>query len=888
MKKRLLLLLPVFFLLALTGQAREKDTLQAICPDSAGKISCGTTYKTVYYRTRLNDMAPYVLTRCLEGQVPGLGVANGNGQPGAPPELVLRGASDLQGSNEPLLVVNGAIYPGNIASLDIRDITSVTVLKDAMATIAYGNRGANGVLEIVTRQKTDGSSRLNLNVRSGIVTRAIRDYDKLGAKDFYEMMLYATNRHSPTNVIEYLGGYNAYDVPDNELFTPDGRINPNASLKYEEDWQKAIQRIGFRHDYHLSASGNGKRGAYYLSAGYLNENGYVKGTSFERANITFNGSLKVRSWLKAGLIATGTLGTQHFATSGNRDILDIARFMPFIYPVYMLDNNGQQITDPATGEARFDWGFVPGKLRPYGTGINTLGILEKDKQLNRLPSFLVNPYMEVSFLKQFTLHTGFHYNYDLNKQTLDFKPDYVSGTNPGRLLTLTREALKTYTARQSLTWKPFFDKHHIEAKAGWEIYRSRQDYQLTATRADTINVNEVSSSHQDNVEGYYANGLYNYDERYFLSAGLRRDATNRLSPSSRWNNYWACGVGYQISNEAFLRNVPWLNILKLRMNYGTQGNSGISSSLQELKFKHLNAGLDFAAFRSRLSLTLDAYSRDNDAVLGRNNYMTVNNKGIEMSLSADLISKSNTGWAVRLIAAHNKNSVTMPENFPVLFQSNYRLTTGSSLYDFYLPQYMGPDRATGLATYYFTDASGRPGITTDYQSLTENDKAMMGSASPDFHGSFTNTIRIMQFSISLQLNYGIGGKYYDQVYASLMSNGLERQNWSTDILDHWTPANPSSDIPRADIYDPYTNAISSRFIRDASYLNIKHVYIGYHLRAGKLKKMKLQSLTVYLTAENLWLFTATKGMNPQSTFKGVDTWSYMPARTILLGINAGI
>lgn len=888
MKRHLLILLSICFTLSMPGLAQEKDTMRTARPDSVRTISCGYTYKTVYHWPRLNDMVPYVLTRSLEGQIPGLQVTNGSGQPGASPELVLRGFSDLSGSNEPLLVVNGAVYPGNIASLDIRDITSVTVLKDAMTTIAYGNRGANGVLEIETRQKIAGSGRLNLSVRSGIVTRAIRDYDKLGTKDFYEMMLYATNQRFPTNVLEYLGGYNAYNVPDNELFTADGKINPNASLKYEEDWQKAIQRVGFRHDYHLSTSEKGKQGAYYLSAGYLKENGYIRGTSFERANINFTGSLTIRPWLKAGLITTGALGTQHFATSGNRDILATARLMPLVYPVYSLDDNGQQVINPATGEARFDWGFTTPKSRPYGTGLNTLATLEKDKQLNKLPSFLVNPYLEISFLKQFTLHTGFHYNYDLNKQTLDFNPDYVSSANPGRLLTLTREALKTSTARQSLTWKRDFEKHHIEAKAGWEIYRSRQDYQLTATRADTISVNKVASSYQDNVEGYYARGQYNYDERYFVSAGIRRDATNRLSPSSRWNNYWAAGLGYQISNEAFLRNSDWLNTLRLRINYGTQGNSGISNALQELKFKHLDAGIDFTAFRSRLDLTLDVYSRNNDALLGWNNYLKVKNKGVEISLSADLISKSNTDWTVKLIAAHNKNSVVMPESFPVLYQNGYRLTTGSSLYDFYLPQYMGPDRTTGQATYYFTDANGMPGITTDYQALTEQDKKMMGSASPALSGSFTNTVRLKQLSISLQLNYGIGGKYYDQLYASLMSNGLDRQNWSTDILDHWTPNNPSSDIPRVDIYDPYTNALSSRFIRNASYLNIKHVYIGYSLQTGKLKKMKLQSLTVYLTAENLWLFAATKGMNPQSTFTGIDAWSYMPARTIMMGINVGI
>ena len=885
MRKLLLQLLPACFILTAPCLAQKKDTVIVPGPDTIR-----SHFSVAFTPTwpRLVDRAPYVLNQGLEGQVAGLQVANGNGQPGASPELLIRGFSDLQGTNEPLLIVNGAVYPGNIASLDMRDITSVTILKDAMATIVYGNRGANGVLEIVTRQKIEGKGRLNLSVRSGIVTRAIRDYDKLGAKDFYETM-YEANKAFPTpNVLQYLGGYNAFDVPDNELFTPDGKINPIATLKYEEDWQKAIQRVGFRQDYHLSTSGKGRRGAYYLSAGYLNEKGYIRGTGFERANINFNGSLTISPWLKAGLMTTSALGTQHFATSGNRDILATARLMPFIYPVYILDDNGQQVTDPATGEARFDWGFAAPKSRPYGTGLNTLATLEKDKQLNRLPSFLVNPYLEISFLKQFTVHTGFHYNYDLNKQTLDFKPDYVSSSNPGRLLTLTREALKTFTARQSLTWKPDYAAHHIEAKAGWEVYKSRQNYQLTATRADTISVNKVVSSYQDNVEGYYAQGQYNYDDRYFLSAGIRRDATNRLPESSRWNTYWATELGYQISNEAFLRNASWINILKLRLSYGTQGNSGISNNLQALKFRHWNAGLDLTIFNSKLTLTLDAYNRQNDAPVGWNNLMQVNNRGLELRLYADLIRKGKTEWIVKLVATHNKNSVTMPENFPALYQKGYRVTTGSSLYDFYLPQYAGPDAVTGQATYYQTDANGMMTPTTDYGSLTDKDNKAMGSALPILYGSFTNTLAYKQFSISLQLNCGIGGKYYDQVYASLMSNGLERQNWSTDILDRWTPGNPSSDIPRVNILDPYPNMLSSRFVRNASYLNIKHVYMGYSLQASKLKKIKLQSLTVYLTGENLWLFTAAKGMNPQSTFTGVDTWSYMPARTIMIGINAGI
>ncbi len=899
MNRILCILLGILFFVPLSSIAqRPTDSVMTAQRDTLRKTFCPALVIT-YPRPWLQDLPVSVFTRCLDGAIPGLQSTNGGGQPGSSPELLIRGIGSYNTDNAPLLLLNGAAYSGNIAYLNVQDIDHITVLKDAAATVIYGNRAANGVLDVVTKGSVSYRNRLNIDVKSGIVTRGIRDYDKLQAKDYYET-IYNALAGTPDATLRLLGGYNAYNVPDNQLFTPEGKINPNASLKYEDDWVKETQRIGFRQDYNIATSGAGARGSYYFATGYLNEKGYIKSTGFERWNATFHGSIKVFSWLKAGIFATTAVGSQHFIDPGNtmNNPFYVARFMPPVFPVYYRNADGAREVDPVTGKDKYDWGntdlFPSSSMgnRLFASGVNSAGSLAMDNRQNKFNAFLVNPYLEIKFLKQFTYKAGFHYNYNNNKQLVEYNPYYGDGVSTGGRLSTLLTKDKIYTLNESLTWKPAYTDHHPEVVAGHEAYEANNNFTSQTTYGPGRTSTSGAGTYYYNVEGFYLNGMYNFKEKYYLSAGIRRDQTSQLGPQLRWGNYWAIGAAYDLSNENFMKYHDWINTLKMRASYGIQGNSGFAlyKAPAAEKIRQLNLGIDFYAFNNRLNINLDVYHKNNPSSIltmppshpaGFPYFadMQIKNQGLELAIATDIVREYNKIWSIRLNATHNKNSITPnPGTTP---------SPVTSIYDLYLPGYAGPDPASGQATYYINTSRGRF-TTTDYGLLTAQDWQNIGTAQPWLYGSLKNSFSYKQFDFSFQLNYSLGGKYYDQIYADLMGNGLFNGNWSPDILNRWTTQNTATDIPRISIADQYTNATSDRFVKDASYLNIKNVYLGYNLAVGRLKKAKLKALTIYLTAENLWLFTASKGMDPQASFDGMGRYGYLPARTIMLGVNVGI
>lgn len=906
--------------------AQEPDSIHAkIITDTAATrgICGGTKVITESIQPTLSRNGVSVLGRAFDGEVTGLQSTNGSGQPGTSPEFLIRGMGSLNGSNAPLILLNEAPYFGSISSLNPQDIKSVTVLKDAIATIPYGSRGANGVIKITTKNGTEHQEgRLSINARFGIITRGIRDYDVLTSeKDFYETMYSANNGIlSMDQLMQHLGGYNSYNVPNNQLFTPDGKINSSASLKYHDEWSKELQRTGLKHDYNLSYSNKGKRGNYYITAGYLNEQGYIKHTGFERFNVALNGDIRVTNWLKAGINTTVSTGKQRYIYTSN-DLSNpfvIMRNMAPIYPVYYYNATGEKETDATTGMTKYDWGnfsYYPESSisnRPFGPGTNIAYSLKSNNIYSKNFTRILNPYVEATFLKQLTLNAGLHYNNNHNEQVGELNPLY--GTN---IRSTANADGEIFTINQTLTWKPTFNDHNLKIIVAHENYKLKEEYRQESIAPGPIYYDHYQST--TTFEGYHAIAEYDFKSKYYLSAGFRRDGVSKY-----WNNFWAVCAGYAINEESFLKSVDWINLLKLRFSYGIQGANSLPTNyfpFQDIdygyidqspniaspnsnQYKQWNAGLDLTIFDNRVSATVDVYRRlntsayfftyrpgQNPGVGGviLNEGMKIANQGVELALRTDLIRNYKTRWTTQLNLTHNVNKVTtIPDYLQQLLYGSYQIKEGNSLYDFYLPEYAGVNPNNGMALYYKNDANGQRIETADYSSLVPDDYKNLGSAFPKLYGSITNTISWKQFDFSLKLNFGIGGKYYDLVYQQLMSNGSQRSNWHTDILNHWTSENMDTDVPRVNILDDFANVNSSRFIRDASYLNIKNIYIAYNFSESKLKNARLKSLSIYLTADNVWLFSAKRGMDPQATFSGTSGNVYAPARTIMLGIHVGL
>jgi TonB-dependent SusC/RagA subfamily outer membrane receptor len=870
------------------------------------------------------------LTSLLDGTVPGLQVTNGGGQPGANGEIRIRGPHSIRGDDSPLIVLDGMPYLGAINSININDIASIHVIKDAEATMIYGIRGANGVIEIITKKAKDHVWRLQVDAKFGINNRAYPDYDLMNnAKDYYETYweayrnaLVDVGYHNddagilasglyPTEmpgVVTLLGGYNAYDIADSLLIDPvTGKINPLAQWKYQDNWTKELQRTGMRHDYSLSAGKAGEKGNLFFSAGYLNDGGYIKHTGFERFNARLNGNIKIVPWLKAGLnvfIATAT--TQFFEGDDVANPFYVARNIAPIYPAYYLNENNETETDPLIGADKFDWGnkiYAPESsmgTRPIFPNSNVLGTLSLDKNQARNLDAVAIPYIEARFLKHFTFRSDFYYNYGKMDSSRRYNLYYGHNTATKGATYTANTVNKNYTWNQVLSWKRQFGDHHFYALLGHEsfhldeAFKYKQEYYSTGGSATPTTSGTAEST--IDASSYFGRLNYAFLDKYTFFGGIRKDGYSAHGSPSVWSNNWSAGAAWFINNEQFLRNKELLNLLKLRFSYGISNRS--VNTLGGEKESNLDIGLDFAFLKNRLSGQLDFFSRKDMGSIalapipgGISLPLPINmtTSGLELGVYAVLIHHATFSWDMGLKLSHYKNRITkMPDANPVISFGNYQLHEGGSIYDFYLVASAGVDHRTGNELYYYTDKNGRQADTIDY-AYALSGRVISGSALPDLFGGWSNSFSYKNIELAFHLNFALGGKYYDQIYQDLMGGGMALgQNWSADMLNRWTPENPNSDIPRVDAANPYIGLTSTRFLTSASYLQIGRVMLSYHFSQSWVKQIKLNDLKIYLAADNLALFAAHKGMDPQVSFQGNPGYVYSPARTIMFGIHVGL
>ncbi|MEI9947279.1 MAG: TonB-dependent receptor plug domain-containing protein [Chitinophagaceae bacterium] len=396
------------------------------------QIPYGTVKKTAFTGSEttvtsksLEKQQVTSVTKALEGLVPGIIATNGGGVPGANAAIRIRGIGSVNASSAPLYVLNGVPYDGIISSISMDDIETVTVLKDAAAAALYGSRAANGVIMINTKKGKKGKTSLTASLRQSYLNRGIPEYDRVDSKDYYELMWEAIRNslvYGPSNLSFTAAGqqasneltdanhlvYNAYNVPGNQLINPvTGKINPNASLLWEDSWEDAIYRVAPRTNANINLSGAGEKSDYFLSVGYLDEKGTTVASGFKRYNARVAVNASPFSWLNTGINIDGA-----FTRQDNYTTQSTANLNPFfytrqigpIYPVYRRDASGNKIMDPSTGDFALDWGR-PDQMgaRPFAGGSNLLGLLLLNERSANLFNGNANGFMEFKFLKDFSL-----------------------------------------------------------------------------------------------------------------------------------------------------------------------------------------------------------------------------------------------------------------------------------------------------------------------------------------------------------------------------------------------------------------------------------------------------------------------------------------------------
>lgn len=920
---------------------------------SASQINSGDLEKVVMSN----------VTTAIEGSSAGVSATFGSGQPGSGQSIRIRGFGSVSADSDPLYIVDGFPFTGDINSLNPADIESISILKDASSTALYGNKAANGVVMLTTKKGKNKKGQFTFNASTSVIGRSIPEYERIGSDQYYEVMwealrnsvaipgvndsedVDAANVFASSSIYDELLS-NPYNVSSDQIVGVDGKINPNASLIYDDlDWEDAITRQGVRQNYDMSFQGGTEKSSFYASLGYLKEEGYILKSDFERISGRVNVDHQATNWLKAGLNigVTTSKGNQAQATSSQSNSyvnpIRFTRQIGPIYPIYEHDESGGYILDD-NGDRIYD----VSALRPSGAspGRHILGEILWNEDLDEIQSINGKTFLDFTLAEGlvFTMNGSFDQRHYYNSS---YSNKIVGGGAPSGISHRTYNKRTSVGFNQLLNYsKTFKEKHNFKALLAHESFEYKET-NLNGTRQGQIAdnntelINFVSTSALSSVtdnrtdESYFGRLNYDYDGKYFISTSYRQDGSSKFSKDTRWGDFWSLGGAWRIDREKFIEDVAWVNSLKLRASYGELGNnSGISnyayqglytlgynnqseagilqSSLAapELMWEASESSdiaLEFRLFDNRFDGVVEYYNRNSDNLLfdvplplssGSDgipqNIGSMYNRGLEISLNYDLFRTDNFTWNFGINAATIKNEFTkLPQD--EIINGTKKLMVGHSIYDYWLRDWYGVDPADGEVLYVAEEgATGASVREIDGLLLTTDDAQARyhyaGTAIPDLTGGISNNLRYKAFNLSLLFTYQLGGEVYDSNYQGIMSSGTYGTALSVDILKRWQQPGDITDVPRMDSNNTADfDADSDRWLTDASYLNLKRVNLSYDFPESVLNSIDLSSAQIYISGENLFSMNARTGMNLQQNFNGTVDNVYTPSRIVTIGLN---
>ena len=906
------------------------------------------------------------VTKGLEGQSTGVLTTSGSGQPGSSASIVIRGYGSINASSDPLYVVDGVPFDGSLSSINPADIESMTILKDASAGALYGARGANGVVMITTKSGKEGKANITWRSTVGWSSRALDEYDMVDGKD-YVQLTYEAIRNS------YIFG-NGYawgdaeaqarkDLSGNlggELYNPfknytwdtiidpaTGQVKADAQAAWNEKWMDALQRDNaLRHEHQLSISGGTDKTKYMFSLGYLNEDGILVTTGFQRYNARANVSSNINHWFKANANLSLSNSVQNFSDysgSSTSNVWYSAQFVSPLFPVYIKDMSGNDVLDEF-GNRQLDYGEQgrPGSYNDYnplGGLLDDIADVKNDVASARTGMTFGSDEESMGIFQGLKLSLNFGTDYRSQLQKSYMNMYHGNQANAGGLLMKYNTRMQSFTFNQLLTWNRSFGLHNFDLLAGHEYYDYKYEY-LSAGKTNLVDgilelrpgttlYDADSYTNKYRIESWLGRFNYNFDEKYYLSASLRTDGSSRFHKDARWGTFWSVGANWRISKEAFMEDIEWIDNLSFKASYGEQGNDNLGTfyawqSLYSLSYANsnqigafvsslenkniswekngnLNIGLEGSLFDNRLKFNVEYYNKKTTDMLlnypmalstGFSGYDAnvgdMRNSGVEFEIKGTPVRFDDFEWNVSFMGSTTKNEVLkLTATSPEIISGVRIIKEGMPINTFYMAKSAGVDPTTGAQLYwvYDKDENGNPGepyISDDY-SKASNSKYYMGSRIPDLYGSIGTDLSWKGLTLSVLTTYSLGGKIYDSLYAASMNNMYFNNNFNSHALRRWQKPGDITDVPRIEVGGSY--ATTDRFLVDASYFAIKNITLGYTLPKSWMKAAKLGNVRVFASADNIALFTHLKGMDPQYSFSGSTDYSYSPNKTYSLGIE---
>lgn len=854
------------------------------------------------------------LGQAIQGKISGVQIVDA-GKPGDNVSIKIRGLGSINNC-DPLVVIDGVPTDLGLSSLNMADVERLDVLKDASATAIYGSRGANGVVMITTKRGTEGKGKLAVSANYSFQN--------------------ATNVPSLLNAAQYA-------ELSNDMMVNSGR-NPNpewanpSELGAGTDWMDELLRTGVMQNYTVSYSGGNEKSHYYVSGGFLDQSGIVKSVNYRRFTFQSNSDAQVLKWLKFSNNITFSADTKK---SGSYNIGDALKALP-IYPVKNEDGS---------------WSGPDGNSEWYGSTRNPIGPTELNKSQTDGYNFLANLTAELTFTKWLKFKSTF--GYDAKFWFIDnFTPKYNWKPTP------TEETSRYKSDNKSFTylWDNYFlfdhtfaEKHRVGLMAGMSAQWNTNDY-LNAQKNVFMfdNVHEMDNGEEMYAIGgnetewallsYMARVNYSYEDRYLLTATIRRDGSSRFGKKHRWGTFPSVSVAWRASQEKWFPKNDYINDLKVRAGYGVTGSQasvgnysylasyntsvypfGISSGNQTAlvsstlanpyihweEVAQTNIGFDASLFNSRVMFSFDAYLKETrdmlvkasipitsgfeDTTTTYTNAGKVRNQGIEMSLHTINLT-GELGWETNLTATYNKNKIKdLNSDVPYYINqiNNSYVTMLAKDYPinvFYGYITDGIFQNQSEVNTHAVQPGAEPGdirfrdLNND-GVINDSDRTVIGNPNPSWLFSMNNSLSYKGFELSVFLQGIAGNKIYNA--NNIDNTGMAAAyNQTTDVLKRWQGEGTSNSMPRAVFGDPNQNTrVSDRFVENGSYLGLKNITLSYTFPKQWLQKAQIENARLSLSCENVATITGYSGFDPEVGINGIDQNRYPISRTFSLGLN---
>lgn len=909
----------------------DTNTLDEVVVTGYGdfKKATYTGSASVLTTEKLEALPVVSVGQMIESNIPGISVVAGtSSQPGAKTTLRVRGVASMNASTEPLYVLDGVPIPsydlsnftsmseaggmGFIETLNPADIESITVLKDAASASLYGAKGANGVVLITTKKGKEGKLRVNMAAKYGITDFAYTYRPLMGGEERRKLI------HEGLVNFQLDKGVSEQEAQQ----YADANIDQYAKRLPQgySDWESALFKTGYQQDYNLSASAGNQNSSFIGSLGYTKQTGVSLNSEMERFTGRVDASNKYKK-VEFGMNAS-------FSWTKNVHLPEGKFYGSAIYA-------SKVNLTPSTPIYNEDGTYASGYRE--NNGYNPILEAEVNDYYARTVRAMGTAKIAYNVWDNLKVSSVFTVDYSLTKDFFFQSPDGRDGaTYQGRGRMQMTDRIR-YTSQNNLTYSKTFGKHSVSAVTAFEVmkYDYEDLYAAKKTYGQDINTSLGNAAdpidadqklQEDALMSYVASVNYSYDDKYYASFSFRRDGSSRLSPDTRWGNFWSLSASWRLSQERFMQPLKSvLSDLKLRASYGVNGNlpssyygyqstyatgafysgkpSPWESTLgnEELTWEKnyaLNLGLDIGLF-SRVNVSLDWYTRTTkdllmskqlNSISGFSSLLTnvgqMRNTGVELEVRSNNIKTKDFSWTTAFNLSHNKNKILKLADLPWFVDGRYVRKEGYPFNTIYLREYAGVDPETGSALYYDNQQDENGNYTKN--KVTDPGQASpipLKDITPTISGGFMNTFNYKFIDLSFNLSYSFGGYSYDNASYILQDDGYSViSNKSTEQRRRWQKPGDITDVPRF-VYGNKKggNYNSSRAIHSTDHIRLKSLILGLNAPKAWLQKLGIGNARIYFSGTNLLTWAAYDQYDPEMS--GVVGFYTPPLKTYAFGLE---